>query len=164
MGGASSSSPSSSTGGVSSSFSSSSSAGAADLAWAQWALPPLHPTDYTITTDTVTDNVTGLMWQRVVSDTRYPWADAKTYCAGLTLGGLTGWRLPMRMELVSLVDYTAVSPTINTTVFPFAPTSPFWTASPSVDSANSAWTVNFNDGTALDFESRGSSLSVRCVR
>ena len=34
------------------------------------------------------------------------WDAAKTYCAGLSLGGSTDWRLPNIQELMSIVDYS----------------------------------------------------------
>ena len=67
---------------------------------------------------TVTDNATGLLWQKCfkgrnndgtcsddagVTDTA-TWADAGTYCSGLSLAGKT-WRLPTRQELETLPDY-----------------------------------------------------------
>jgi hypothetical protein len=103
------------------------------------------------------------MWQRVVPPATYTWADAKTYCTGLTLGGLTGWRLPMRMELVSIVDYAVFYPAINTTVFPNTPSEYFWCASPDASSVAVAWVVNFNYGVASD-STVSTSRSVRCVR
>ena len=48
---------------------------------------------YTVASGTVYDTKTKLTWQQVVPWTTYSWADAKTYCAGLSLAG-TGWRLP----------------------------------------------------------------------
>ena len=45
---------------------------------------------------TVTDNVTGLMWQQAVPTATYSWAGAVTYCSTLTLAGHSDWRLPSR--------------------------------------------------------------------
>ena len=51
------------------------------------------PMSYTDNGDgTVTDNVTGLMWAQDQSETNYPWSEAGTYCANLTLGGYDDWR------------------------------------------------------------------------
>jgi hypothetical protein len=111
----------------------------------------------------VTDNVTGLMWQRVVPPASYNWADAKNYCGSLNLGGLTGWRLPMRIELLSIVDVTVFSPTINGTAFPDTPTVTFWSASPVAYATNHAWNVSFASGYTRD-NPVSSSNRVRCVR
>ena len=63
---------------------------------------------------TVTDNVTGLTWEAEVDPTTvYPQADAIMHCQAKPGGG---WRLPTRIELVSLVDFTIAKPgpTIST--------------------------------------------------
>ncbi|MGB8297301.1 MAG: DUF1566 domain-containing protein, partial [Polyangia bacterium] len=71
---------------------------------------------YAVSADglTVTDTITGLVWQRDGSGTRAvcaagttcTWAEAKVYCAALVLGGVSGWRLPGVMELSTIVDFT----------------------------------------------------------
>jgi hypothetical protein len=53
---------------------------------------------------TVTDNVTGLMWQQASPLSGYAWADAVAYCSTLTLAGHSDWRLPTLIELYSIVD------------------------------------------------------------
>ena len=48
---------------------------------------------------TVTDSVTGLMWQQ--DSTEYPtWDSALSYCEHLTLAGYNDWRMPDENELV----------------------------------------------------------------
>lgn len=37
------------------------------------------------------------------------YVEGETYCANLSLGGQSDWRVPTRIELVSLVDYTVAS-------------------------------------------------------
>ena len=141
----------------------------------------------------VTDTITGLVWQRDGSSTRTgctgvsnltcTWAEAKAYCASLSLGGLTGWRLPGRTELYTIVDFTRFGPAIDQTAFPNTPPDNFWTSSPWAGSygyawyvdigggggngsaSDSAWLVDFGAG-LTDHKSVGSSsnLWVRCVR
>ncbi|MCP3942463.1 MAG: DUF1566 domain-containing protein [Desulfobacteraceae bacterium] len=53
---------------------------------------------------TVTDNSTGLIWQRHHSE-KMSWDDSITYCDGLGLGGSTDWRVPTVKELYSLIDF-----------------------------------------------------------
>src|SRR5664279_4073220 len=71
---------------------------------------------YTVTSGTVYDSKTKLTWQQVVPATGYIWAAAKTYCVGVgaSLGG-TGWRLPTRNELLTIVDYSRTNPSIDPT-------------------------------------------------
>jgi hypothetical protein len=67
---------------------------------------------------TVTDNNTGLMWQKEDDNQIYNWYQASgtydaTYnpssqsvCGSLNLGDHTDWRLPTNRELMSIVDYS----------------------------------------------------------
>ena len=54
---------------------------------------------------TVTDNVTGLMWQQGHNAQRLGWYEARGACSGLRLGGHTDWRLPSIKELYSIADF-----------------------------------------------------------
>lgn len=53
----------------------------------------------------VTDQATGLTWQRADSGKAMDWQDALAYAENLVLGGHDDWRLPNAKELQSLVDY-----------------------------------------------------------
>ncbi|MGD8950384.1 MAG: DUF1566 domain-containing protein, partial [Desulfobacterales bacterium] len=68
---------------------------------------------------TVTDNVTGLMWQQspdTDGDGDIDAADKLSYdeaidrASTMTLGGYTDWRLPTIKELYSLIDFSGVDP------------------------------------------------------
>lgn len=65
---------------------------------------------------TITDSVTGLMWQQQDDSVRRTWDDATTYCSGLALGDHSDWRLPTKDEALSILD-TSQSPAINMTYF-----------------------------------------------
>jgi PKD repeat protein len=100
--------------------------------------------------NTVTDNLTGLMWQR--SD-RSPlsWRDALYYCEGLNLSGHNDWRLPNINELVSIVDYGLIYPAIDTYYFPNTSTSDEYWSSTSLYGVGSmwvswAWVVDYDMG------------------
>jgi hypothetical protein len=115
---------------------------------------------------TVTDNVTGFTWQGTVDQLRYTRVGASAYCANKVPVG--SWRLPTRLELVSLVDFTATGlfppfgPTINQTYFPNTPNSPFWTSSAYAGAPVAAWSVSFLSGyTAYSDVTKG--YGVRCV-
>ncbi|MCP4747262.1 MAG: DUF1566 domain-containing protein [Desulfobacteraceae bacterium] len=73
---------------------------------------------------TVTDNVTGLMWQKspdTNGDGDIGADDKMTYQEGLAgagqfqLGGHTDWRLPSIKELYSLIDFRGIDPPVETT-------------------------------------------------
>jgi hypothetical protein len=129
---------------------------------------------YTLCADnqTVRDNVSGLVWQAGVdtgSTGRMTWQEAKTYCSQLTLAG-GGWRLPSRIELVSILDIAQPSGVaqIDFTYFPNTPDEPFWTSSPAVTTSTNAWSVYFQStgplaGRVITTDITG-ILRVRCVR
>ncbi|WP_413698864.1 DUF1566 domain-containing protein [Psychromonas sp. KJ10-10] len=54
---------------------------------------------------TVTDNNTGMMWQKTPDYEHYSYDDAIGYCEVLTTAGYTDWRLPTIKELYSLSDF-----------------------------------------------------------
>jgi len=148
----------------------------ADPNWDQWPLPNSQVDvgagapnlqSYTDNGDgTVTDNVTGLMWQQAVPAGTYTWAQAVAYCQTLTLAGHGDWRLPSMIELVSIVDYGQGGPSISPNVFPSTPSDGFWSSSPFAGSSSSAWYVYVYFD--LGYPSWGFGVSstfyVRCVR
>ncbi len=52
---------------------------------------------------TITDNLTGLMWQQTPSSDKLSWPDAQLYASNLTLAGYADWRVPYRIELRTIV-------------------------------------------------------------
>ncbi len=148
----------------------------AERIYARWPMPnPAssglpNPAHYTDNGDgTVADDVTGLVWQKAVGSAQaFNWCDAIAYCAGLKLAGRP-WRLPTRIELLSLVDFTRASPAIDTTAFPGLPGGKYhWTASPWVVSQiatkpQDSWIVNFSDGLTSNAGARSALEYARCV-
>lgn len=62
--------------------------------------------DYRVNGDgTVTDRVTGLMWQQGHNAGRLDWYGARGACGALRLGGHADWRLPSIRELFSIADF-----------------------------------------------------------
>jgi hypothetical protein len=68
---------------------------------------------------TITDNVTGLVWQKspdtdgdgdIDAADKLTYAEAVTYSQNLALAGYTDWRLPDIKELYSLIDFSGVDP------------------------------------------------------
>jgi formylglycine-generating enzyme required for sulfatase activity len=146
-----------------------------DPTWAEWPMPNSQVDvtagapnleSYTDNKDgTITDNVTGLMWQQVVSTTTYTWAQAVAYCPKLTLAGHSDWRLPSRIELVSIVDLGVTSGVpINATYFPSTPVGWFWSSSPWAGSPRYAWGVGFGDVGYTNFSDVPYMTNARCVR
>jgi hypothetical protein len=104
----------------------------------------------------VTDNVTNLVWERVGSATT-GLGSALAHCASV------GMRLPTRIELVSLIDFTQ-DPTIDNAVFG-GPPGLYWTSSvyPTDGGAAQSWFVKFDDGSVSYKPSDSTPASVRCV-
>ena len=122
----------------------------------------LYAPSYTVGGDgTVTDDVTGLVWQRQDDATLRQWDAADAYCGSLALPG-TGWRLPTPYELMTIQDYGRTSPAIDTGVFSNGRSAYYWTASQGRTSSY-AWVGAFSDGGALTVSKLGSAY-VRCVR
>ena len=145
-----------------------------DPKWAEWVMPNIQvdvaagaptPESYTDNKDgTITDGVTGLMWQQTVSATTYAWADALAYCPTLTLGGHSDWRLPSIVEVASILDDgQETAPLINATVFPATPSGIFWSSSLLAGSSSNAWVVSFTFGFTDTYGVTGAN-NVRCVR
>ncbi|HXJ21341.1 MAG TPA: DUF1566 domain-containing protein [Polyangia bacterium] len=148
--------------------------GSIDPRWAGWPMPndtadvaagAPNPMAYSVSVDgTVTDDVTGLVWQQTPPSSQYTWSNAKTYCPGLSLANRR-WRLPTPIELASLIDDTVVSPgpTINATAFPGTPAnSSFWSSLADAGQTGYAWAVGFGGG-FVDTYATSSTFSVRCV-
>jgi hypothetical protein len=141
--------------------------------WTLWPMPnPAsaelpNPASYdTSKAGVVTDKITGLAWQRVVPAGSYDLSGATDYCAGLDLGGFADWRLPSRIELVSLLDFTVATPTIDAQSFPSTPAAHFWTSTPYLfDPAPDAfaWAIYF-DNAAVQGDEKVTLNRVRCVR
>ena len=126
---------------------------------------------------TVTDTITGLTWQRDGSGTRSgcsgtgnltcTWAEAAAYCSSLAASGYAGfsdWRLPARMELITILYLkTGSGVKIDSTKFPGTPAENFWTSTPVPGVSTAVYLADFASGWA---GTRGASyyFRVRCVR
>lgn len=159
-----------------------------DHAWVHWDLTAAPPSRFTVVDyadefevhEVVLDNLTHLLWQRRWPDEKLSWEKARSLCEELTIKGYPkgSFRLPTRIELSSLVDYSKEfkaplpgepSPDISmdTTAFPW-PSSEnwtFWTSSSVAGDDTRAWVVGFNGGYVFydvkdDPDTR---FNVRCV-
>jgi hypothetical protein len=122
--------------------------------------------------DSVHDNVTCLDWQKTAPSGTYTWDQAHAYCDGLTLSGHDDWRLPTRIELTSIVDFTQ-SPAIDRASFPSAPggfhkTASDWILTIRQTGAGAgtdvAWAFNVSDGIVSNAYSKATASALRCVR
>ncbi len=141
-----------------------------------------NPGEFVVSTDglTVTDTVTGLVWQQDGSGTRSGCSgrvqgygsgeqsctqtEAAAYCSSLSLGGFSDWRLPARHELETIVDLTQAKTSIDSAVFANTLDNLYyWTSSPYAMSSGSAWALDFEFGYSYDAPIGNFELA-RCVR
>lgn len=137
---------------------------------------------YTRTSDMVSDELTGLVWQDDVGAkrTKKEWSKVETYCSDLTLGGYADWRVPTITELEGIVDYGTSYPAINTALFNNTGTDVYWSSTSHYDAGHkfirhasghehdiqevsNAWFVDFYDGSD-SYGSKKSYFFIRCVR
>lgn len=146
--------------------------------------------------EVVTDHITGLQWQDDVdakyhlnkqwlTDENYDKClgrngqtqddsacydtsgdTAATYCANLTLGGYTDWRLPTLYELESIVDRGKNEPAMDTTFENHPGNNDFvyLSSTSNADDKSRVWGVEFVCGYDDSVNKSGDALMIRCVR
>lgn len=135
---------------------------AADLEWARW--PVLNSPLLVSDGENTRDQTTGLLWQKVAAWKTMTWDEARAHCGALNDPPRDGtgdnvavpgrpWRLPTRIELLSIVDYRKSNPAVTAGAFEGdGPVDgPFWTATRDAADEGKAWVVNFNLGTPDTF-------------
>lgn len=141
--------------------------GALDREWAAGPLPPASPPPgtYALKAKTVCDRTTLLEWERVVGAELRTWSEARDYCDSLLLEGASDWRLPTRIELLSIVDFARKDPAIDPVAFPATPAELFWSSTLMFGVFNdpNAYLVAFDRGHSAPF-TKQESIYVRCVR
>lgn len=120
----------------------------------------------------VRDNVSGLIWEVKTpanSATTYFLADTATYAGAVNASSLcgfnTGWRLPTRRELLSIVHYGIASgPSIDVNYFPNTQTGYYWSSDAVVISPTDYWCVAFAGGYPTGCYPQNVVTHVRLVR
>jgi len=127
------------------------------------------PLSYTDNGDgTITDNNTGLIWEKKVpgsgclhcvdntyfwsgngsQETVWDWLDDVNAEGGTGFAGHNDWRIPNIKELLSIIDHERVNPAVNPVFVPTAAVttnSNYWSASTDALNTN-AWFVDFING------------------
>ena len=135
-----------------------------------------NPMSFTNNGDgTITDNVTSLMWQATPDGFAYNWYEATgTYdavsnpdtidiCGDSTLAGHTDWRLPVRRELHSLVDYGTINPAIDITYFSNTGINDYWSKTERERNTTEAYYQWYADG-SVSTADKTFDKNVHCVR
>jgi hypothetical protein len=118
---------------------------------------------------TVTDQITGLIWQQSDGG-EMTFESAKDYASALNLAGQSDWRLPNSAELLSIMDHGRHGPAMNTEFFTRSEARYWWTHTARADDSSKVWVVNTGGGIGahakLESLSAGGDrpIHVRCVR
>ena len=113
------------------------------------------PADFTMNDDgTVTDNVTGLMWEQKTDDggpqdkdNKATWKDALAYCENLDLAGYRDWRMPTAKDLERIVDLEHSTPAVDPYYFPNTNNGLYWSGTTcSGCHKMKAFAIDFTDG------------------
>lgn len=123
----------------------------------------LNVPTYTPTLNTLKDSVTSLVWQLTPDTARKTQAQAALYCDALQLGGQDDWRLPTRLEYVSLLDEGMGSGYAMPADVSIDTVGAQWTASATGTAANQFFIVDDQFGT-WTVGAETTTLGARCVR
>jgi hypothetical protein len=120
---------------------------------------------FTVSGDCVTDNLTGLMWGKISSNTM-SWTSALTYPRSLNICGLMDWRLPNINEMESLFHAGEMSPITWLNIRGFSVTQGwYWSSTTVAPFPTFAWGVDMKDGAVGSYlKSSSSSNMVLPVR
>lgn len=152
--------------------------GVGPVSWAAFPMPnhrpdvdasAPRPLAYTTSGDQVTDTVTGLVWRNVVVGApAEPFGldrdqdGARAECQKITPDK---WRLPKRIELVTLMSHGHAAPAIDITAFPSFPTTAVvWTSSEVRPFAGKYWAINFQTGELVQRDAKTEPAKVLCVK
>ena len=126
---------------------------------------------------TVTDNRTGLVWDRCTwgqtgadcsggAATTHNWQGALAQAQAANSANYKGqndWRLPNIKELTSIVERSCYQPAINLTLFPNTPSYVLWSSSLDAGNTYYAWYQTFGYGYVSN-DARNDDWQVRLVR
>ncbi|HFB66947.1 MAG TPA: DUF1566 domain-containing protein [Aeromonadales bacterium] len=106
------------------------------------AIPESTPDSrFTINGDTVTDNLTGLIWMRCSvgkswdgstctgTATLVNWKTALETAENFVFAGADNWRLPNIKELTSIMEFSCSAPALNENIFPGNTASIYYSSS-----------------------------------
>ena len=118
------------------------------------------PGRFVVNWQVITDTRTGLIWSKEIASWKN-WQGAKDYCANLTTGWKTNWRLPDITELRSIANRSCYS-LATYKEFNFVGSNYYWSSVTYADSSVDAWYLGFKYGFTFRNRKSGSD-SVLCV-
>ncbi|MFY8327787.1 DUF1566 domain-containing protein [Pseudoalteromonas sp. ZZD1] len=135
-------------------------------------------TRFTLNTDgTVSDSVTGLMWQTCSYGQSYDadtksctnsaikttWQEALRASVNDRTGNYDDWQVPNIKELASILEHKCVTPSINEDVFIGSKNDNYWTNTSNVTDPSFAWVYTFDRG-LNSLHAKASNVYLRFVR
>lgn len=144
--------------------------GADPVSWAQWPMPNYPEAGVgavqalTVNGDEVKDEVTKLTWRKQTAGNGLSYDDAVKACKAIASGT---WRLPKRVELVTLLDFSRPDPepriarAFGDVVFSA------WTSSEyrTIDGVQPAyWAIDFSTGVVVHKTTANFQLAALCVK
>jgi hypothetical protein len=112
---------------------------------------------------TITDNFTGLIWQKIQPVSTMTWEEALVYASALSLAGKSDWRLPNIKEIQSLNDESLIKPSFNKSYFTAVSSGNYWSSTTMINSTVKAWDINIDYG-IVSYNDKTVKENVLCVR
>jgi hypothetical protein len=112
---------------------------------------------------TITDQCTGLIWEKEASDETYTWETSLDICRNKTVADYSDWRLPSKQELRSIINYSSINPAAYPDIFYNQKSDTYWTGTSNSESHNQAWAVNFQYGDD-SLDTKTAANYIRAVR
>ena len=116
---------------------------------------------YAVTEGLVRDRVTALVWQRVASTEAFTFQGAREYCDALEIEGRRDFRLPGRIELVTLLDFARLP--VIASPFAAAKADYYFTSSLASFVYGSVYSVYFGAGETTIASAEPGRALARCV-
>jgi hypothetical protein len=113
--------------------------------------------------NTITDNLTQLIWQKTPVATANTWEQALVYAESLALANASDWRLPNIKELQSLNNESLTNPSVSTTTFPSIGTKNYWSSTSLPNQTTKAWYWNTQFGITT-YDTKTNTNYVICVK
>lgn len=133
---------------------------------------------FTVNSDgTVSDSVTGLMWQTCSYGQSYDlttnsclnsivkvnWQEALRAAVNDRTGSYKDWQVPNNKELASILEHSCVTPSINEAVFFGNKSENYWTSTSGIADKTAAWVYTFDRG-LNSLHAKTSFVYLRLVR
>jgi hypothetical protein len=132
--------------------------------WGQDGTYLINRPQYTSAGGTVTDAITGLTWEQgnAPADT---WDAQVARCSSLSTYGYTDWRLPTRLEIITIIDAGRTQPTFDTSVFSSTPMPSYyyWLGQELDGVPTAAWLADWTSS-RLTWNGKNAKDSAKCVR